>query len=49
MTETVRALLYRAESEAHEDQWDNYIPLRSPLDTSRNLFPKFYPRMVEIL
>ncbi len=49
MTETVRALLYRAENEAHEDQWGNYVPLRSPLDTSRNLFPKFYPRMVEIL
>lgn len=49
MTETVRALLYRAENEAHEDQWGNYIPLRGPLDTSRNLFPKFYPRMVEIL
>ena len=31
------------------DQWGNYIPLRSPIDTSRNLFPKMYPRMVEIL
>lgn len=49
MTETVRALLYQAENEAHEDAWGNYIPLRRPLDTSRNLFPKFYPRMVEIL
>ena len=49
MTETVRALLYQAENEAHEDEWGNYIPLRRPLDTSRNLFPKFYPRMVEIL
>ncbi len=25
------------------------MPLRRPLDTSRNLFPKMYPRMVEIL
>jgi len=49
MTETIRALLYQAENEAHEDQWGNYVPLRGPLDTSRNLFPKFYPRMVEIL
>lgn len=49
MTETVRALLYQAENEAHEDAWGNHIPLRGPLDTSRNLFPKFYPRMVEIL
>lgn len=49
MTETVRALLYQAEGEAHEDQWGNFIPLRGPLDTCRNLFPKFYPRMVELL
>ena len=49
MTETVRALLYSAEEQAHEDQWGNFVPLRRPIDTSRNLFPKFYPRMVEIL
>ena len=49
MTETIRALLFQAEAEAHEDQWGNFIPARRPLDTSRNLFPKFYPRMVEIL
>ncbi len=49
MTETVRALLFQAEHEAHEDQYGNMIPSRRPLDTSRNLFPKFYPRMIEIL
>ncbi len=49
MTETVRALLFSAEEQAHEDQYGNFIPLRTPLDTSRNLFPKMYPRMVEIL
>ena len=49
MTETIRALLFQAEAEAHEDEWGNFIPARRPLDTSRNLFPKFYPRMVEIL
>ncbi|MEM7324191.1 MAG: 4-hydroxyphenylacetate 3-monooxygenase, oxygenase component [Actinomycetota bacterium] len=49
MCETVRSHLYMAEAEAHEDQWGNFIPLRQPLDTSRNLFPKMYPRMVEIL
>jgi 4-hydroxyphenylacetate 3-monooxygenase len=49
MTETIRALLFQAEAEAHEDEWGNFIPSRRPLDTSRNLFPKFYPRMVEIL
>ena len=49
MCETVRALLFSAEEQAHLDQWGNYVPLRRPIDTSRNLFPKFYPRMVEIL
>ena len=49
MCETVRALLFSAEEQAHEDEWGNWIPLRGPLDTSRNLFPKMYPRMVEIL
>lgn len=49
MTETVRALLFSAEEQAHEDQFGNYIPLRGPLDASRNLFPKMYPRMIEIL
>ena len=49
MAETVRALLYSAESQAHEDEYGNFIPLRAPLETSRNLFPRMYPRMVEIL
>ena len=49
MAESVRALLYSAESQAHEDQHGNFIPLRSPLETSRNLFPRMYPRMIEIL
>ena len=49
MTETIRALLYSSENQAHEDEWGHYIPLRKPIDTSRNLFPDMYPRMVEIL
>ena len=49
MAKTVRALLFSAEQQAHEDQWSNFTPLRGPLDTSRNLFPKMYPRMVEIM
>ena len=49
ITETIRALRYSAEQHAHEDDYGNFIPLRRPLDTSRNLFPKMYPRMVEIL
>ncbi|MFD0917388.1 4-hydroxyphenylacetate 3-monooxygenase, oxygenase component [Pseudahrensia aquimaris] len=49
MTEAVRAMLYSAEQQAHEDEFGNFIPLRGPIDTSRNMFPKMYPRMVEIL
>ena len=49
MTETIKALLYSSESHAHIDEWGHYIPLRKPIDTSRNLFPTMYPRMVEIL
>ncbi len=49
MTETIRALLFSAEQQAHKDEYGNYIPLRSPLETSRNLYPTMYPRMIEIL
>lgn len=49
MTESVRAMLYSAEQQSHEDEFGNFIPLRGPIDTSRNMFPKMYPRMVEIL
>ena len=49
MTESVRAMLFSAEAQAHEDEFGNFIPLRKPIDTSRNLFPKMYPRMVEIM
>lgn len=49
MAETVRAFLFSAEAQAHEDHRGLYVPLRSPLDASRNLFPKMYPRMVEII
>lgn len=49
MVESVRAFRFSAEMQAHEDQRGNYIPLRRPLDTSRNLFPKMYPRLIEIV
>ena len=49
IAETVRALLFSAEKQAHADEWGNFIPLRRRLETSRNLFPKMYPRMIEIL
>ncbi len=49
MAETVRALLFSAEQQAYEDKRGVWVPLRQPLDTSRNLFPKFYPRLVELV
>ena len=49
MAESVRSMLYMAEAEAHADEYGTFMPLRRPIDTSRNLFPKMYPRMVEII
>ena len=49
MTETVRALLFSAEMQAEVDQYGNYMPKRQPLDTCRNLFPRFYPKMIEAI
>ena len=49
MAESVRAFLFQAEAQAEKNEYGTYMPLRRPLDTSRNLFPKMYPRMVEIL
>ena len=47
--ETVRALLFAAEQQPEQDQWGLYIPKRRPLDTSRNLFPRLYPKLVETI
>ncbi len=49
VAESVRAFRFSAEAQAQEDKYGNFIPLRRPLDTSRNLFPKMYPRLVEII
>lgn len=49
IAESVRAFIFQAEEQAHEDQYGNFIPARRPLDTSRNLYPKWYPRMIEII
>lgn len=49
MAESVRAFRFQAEAEAYEDQYGNFVPLRRPLDTSRNLFPKMYPRLIELV
>ncbi len=49
IAETMRAFLYSAEQQAEPDRWGQYAPLRRPLDTARNLFPKMYPRLVELV
>jgi 4-hydroxyphenylacetate 3-monooxygenase len=49
IAETIRAFRFSAEAQAHEDRYGHYMPLRRPLDTSRNLFPKMYPKLIEIV
>ena len=49
VAETVRALLYSAENQPEKDRWGMYIPLRRPLDTSRNLIPRLYPKLIDTL
>jgi 4-hydroxyphenylacetate 3-monooxygenase len=48
-TQLMRSSLRAAEADAHQDHWGQFIPSRAPLDTARNLFPRLYPRLVEIL
>lgn len=48
-TETMRACLRASEADAAADKWGVFVPARPPLDTARNLFPRLYPRLVEIL
>jgi 4-hydroxyphenylacetate 3-monooxygenase len=47
--ETMRAFLRAAEADAALDEWGVMRPAWNPLDAARNLFPRLYPRMVEIL
>ncbi len=47
--ETMRALLRAAEADAALDEWGVVRPAWNPLDAARNLFPRLYPRMVEII
>ena len=48
-SESMRSALRAGEADAHQDQWGQFIPKRAPLDVARNLFPRLYPRMVEII
>jgi 4-hydroxyphenylacetate 3-monooxygenase len=47
--ELMRSCLRAAEADAYQDKWGEFIPARPPLDVARNLFPRLYPRLVEIL
>jgi 4-hydroxyphenylacetate 3-monooxygenase len=47
--ETMRAFLRAAEADAALDQWGVMTPSWPPLDAARNMFPRMYPRMVEII
>ena len=45
----MRALLRAAEADAALDEWGVMRPAWNPLDAARNLFPRLYPRMIEII
>ena len=47
--ETMKAFLRAAEADAEIDEWGVMRPAWNPLDAARNLFPRLYPRMVEII
>jgi 4-hydroxyphenylacetate 3-monooxygenase len=47
--ELMKACLRAGEADAAIDNWGVMCPHRPPLDVARNIFPKMYPRMVEIL
>jgi 4-hydroxyphenylacetate 3-monooxygenase len=45
----MKAFLRAAEADAALDEWGVMRPAWNPLDAARNLFPRLYPRMVEII
>jgi 4-hydroxyphenylacetate 3-monooxygenase len=47
--ESMRGLRLAALHGAQVDQWGLMTPARGPLDAARNLYPKLYPRFVEII
>jgi 4-hydroxyphenylacetate 3-monooxygenase len=47
--ETMKAFLRTAEVEAQLDEFGVMRPAWDPLDAARNLYPRLYPRMVEII
>ncbi|OXM84047.1 4-hydroxyphenylacetate 3-monooxygenase, oxygenase component [Paenibacillus rigui] len=47
--ETLKALLIASEANAKPDRWGLMLPDTKPLYTASFLFPKLYPRMIEIV
>jgi 4-hydroxyphenylacetate 3-monooxygenase len=47
--EVMKALLRTAEVDAQLDRWGIMRPAWEPLDAARNLYPRLYPRMIEII
>ena len=47
--ETMKALRFAAEKQAALNKYGAMTPAMAPLDAARNLYPKLYPRMVEIV
>ena len=47
--ETMKAFLRAAEADATLDEYGAMRPAWDPLDAARNLYPRLYPRMVEII
>jgi 4-hydroxyphenylacetate 3-monooxygenase len=47
--ETVKALLAAAETGGKADRYGTFVPDLTPIETARNLGPRYYPRAIEIL
>ncbi|RKN84876.1 4-hydroxyphenylacetate 3-monooxygenase, oxygenase component [Paenibacillus ginsengarvi] len=47
--ETLKALLVASEAGARKDRWGTMLPSPGPLYTANYLYPKMYPRLVEIV
>lgn len=47
--ETMKAFLRAAEADAELDSYGAMRPAWDPLDAARNLYPRLYPRMIEII
>lgn len=47
--EAVRACVRAAEADSTLNQWGVHVPALDPLQASMTLFPRMYPRMIELL